>query len=109
MTFRHLLLPMNGHDSCALRRGRQNAHPFPFLVTARAENYWSGDLISPTSSTDSRRTRTLAPICCTAPGLTLEDDIGRSSDPVDRPVNVVMDSRAPRSAWPSCRPWGSSA
>jgi 2-methylisocitrate lyase-like PEP mutase family enzyme len=67
-----------------------NAHPFPFLVTARAENYLVGrpdlaDVIDRLQAYQNAGAHVLY-----APGLTLEDDIRRVVRAVDRPVNVVM-------------------
>ncbi|HMJ13505.1 MAG TPA: isocitrate lyase/phosphoenolpyruvate mutase family protein [Polyangiaceae bacterium] len=66
------------------------AHPFPFLVTARAENYLVGradlaDVIQRLQAYQEAGADVLY-----APGLTREDDIRTVVRSVDRPVNVVM-------------------
>ena len=67
-----------------------NAHPFPFLVTARAENYLVGrpdlqDVIRRLQAYQDAGAHVLY-----APGLRLESDIRAVVASVDRPVNVVM-------------------
>jgi 2-methylisocitrate lyase-like PEP mutase family enzyme len=67
-----------------------HALPFPFMLTARAENYLVGrrdikDTIKRLQAYQEAGADVLY-----APGLTSRDDIAAVVDAVDRPVNVVM-------------------
>lgn len=67
-----------------------NAHPFPFLLTARAENYLVGrpdlgDVIQRLQAYQEAGAHVLY-----APGVALEQDIRTLVQSVDRPVNVVI-------------------
>ncbi len=67
-----------------------NALPFPFTLTARAENYLVGrpdlkDTIQRLQAYQDAGAHVLY-----APGLTNEDDIATVVRAVDRPVNVIM-------------------
>jgi 2-methylisocitrate lyase-like PEP mutase family enzyme len=71
-----------------------NAQPFPFLLTARAENYLVGrpdlaDVIRRLQAYQEAGAHVLY-----APGVALEQDIRTLVQSVDRPVNVVIQSGA---------------
>ncbi len=71
-----------------------NAQAFPFLVTARAENYLVGradlsDVIRRLQAYQAAGAHVLY-----APGLRLADEIRAVVRAVDRPVNVVMGGAA---------------
>jgi 2-methylisocitrate lyase-like PEP mutase family enzyme len=71
-----------------------NALPFPFLVTARAENFFTGvpdlaDVIARLQAYQEAGAHVLY-----APGLKTMDDIRTVLSSVDRPLNVLMGPRA---------------
>jgi 2-methylisocitrate lyase-like PEP mutase family enzyme len=71
-----------------------NALPFPFLVTARAENFFTGvpdlsDVIARLQAYQEAGAHVLY-----APGLKTIDDIKAVLGAVDRPINVLMGPRA---------------
>ena len=71
-----------------------NALPFPFLVTARAENFFTGvpdlsDVIARLQAYQEAGAHVLY-----APGLKTLDDIKSVLASVDRPVNVLMGPRS---------------
>ena len=66
------------------------ALPFPFTLTARAENYWHG---RPDLGDTIKRLQAYQEVGADvlyAPGLATKDDIAAVVSSVDRPVNVVM-------------------
>ena len=70
-----------------------NALPFPFLVTARAENFFTGvpdlsDVIARLQAYQEAGAHVLY-----APGLKTMDDIRTVLSAVDRPLNVLMGPR----------------
>jgi 2-methylisocitrate lyase-like PEP mutase family enzyme len=78
-----------------VRAGVAAAHalPFPFTLTARAENYLHGrpdlkDTIKRLQAYQEAGADVLY-----APGLAMKDDIAAVTSSVDRPVNVVMGLR----------------
>lgn len=85
------LLPIaHAQDLVRAAAEAAHAHPFPFLLTARAENF----LVGPPDLAD-----TIERLCAYqeagadvlyAPGLVQEADIRAVVKAVDRPVNVVM-------------------
>ena len=71
-----------------------NALPFPFLVTARAENFFTGvpdlaDVIARLQAYQEAGAHVLY-----APGLKTMDDIKAVLSAIDRPLNVLMGPRA---------------
>ena len=71
-----------------------NALPFPFLITARAENFFTGvpdlsDVIARLQAYQEAGAHVLY-----APGLKTIDDIKAVLGAVDRPINVLMGPRA---------------
>jgi 2-methylisocitrate lyase-like PEP mutase family enzyme len=71
-----------------------NALPFPFLVTARAENFFTGvpdlaDVIARLQAYQEAGAHVLY-----APGLKTMDDIRTVLSAVDRPLNVLMGPRS---------------
>jgi len=86
--------PIYGHELAAerVRAAAEVTHalPFPFMLTARAENYLVGrrdikDTIKRLQAYQEAGADVLY-----APGLTSRDDIAAVVGSVDRPVNVVM-------------------
>jgi len=66
------------------------ALPFPFTLTARAENYWHG---RPDLGDTIKRLQAYQEVGADvlyAPGLATKDEIAAVVSSVDRPVNVVM-------------------
>ena len=86
--------PIYAHDLAVARIRAAvevaNALPFPFMLTARAENYLVGrpdlnDTIKRLQAYQAAGAHVLY-----APGLTRQEDIAAVVSSVDRPVNVVM-------------------
>jgi 2-methylisocitrate lyase-like PEP mutase family enzyme len=66
------------------------AFPFPFTLTARAENYLVGRPDLKDTINRLQAYQTAGADVLYAPGLTSKDDIAAVVSSVDRPVNVVM-------------------
>jgi 2-methylisocitrate lyase-like PEP mutase family enzyme len=69
------------------------ALPFPFMLTARAENYLVGRPDLPDTISRLRAFQDAGADVLYAPGLTTKDEIAAVVKSVDRPVNVVMGLR----------------
>jgi 2-methylisocitrate lyase-like PEP mutase family enzyme len=67
--------------------------PFPFTLTARAENYLAGKPDLRDTIERLQAYQTAGADVLYAPGLTSKDDIAGLVSAVDRPVNVVMGLR----------------
>jgi 2-methylisocitrate lyase-like PEP mutase family enzyme len=64
--------------------------PFPFMLTARAENYLVGKPDLKATIERLQMYQEASADVLYAPGLTTKDDIARLISSVDRPVNVLM-------------------
>ncbi len=75
-----------------IRAAAEAAHalPYPFTLTARAENYLSGKPYLKDTIERLQAYQEAGADVLYAPGLANRDDIGVVSRSVDRPVNVVM-------------------
>ncbi|MEM5517245.1 isocitrate lyase/phosphoenolpyruvate mutase family protein [Henriciella sp. AS95] len=73
-----------------------NALPFPFIVTARAENFFTGSPDLTDTIARLQAYQDAGAHCLYAPGLRTLDDIKSLLSSVDRPVNVLLGPSANR-------------
>ena len=79
------------------------ALPFPFMLTARSENYLRGNPTSRTRSAACRPSRRPAPTCCSRRGCRTSTQCARSARRSRSRSTSWWASAASRSAWPSSR------